>query len=388
MLALALATGVSLDGQLGPEGEGLPLEALASWCAVTPAELLELVDRLTATDSWAVADGVYLFLGAPVRDAAGQLAYFFASQVDVTLERERLSGLESRNAALLAELSDRLRAQAASEARLRFATEAGQLGVWELDLRTQALVTSRICRQHFGRDPIAPFTYAELRAVIHVDDCRRMDDAVARSIATGDDYNIEYRVGRSNGSAGWVEVRAQVVRTSDGTPLHMAGTSLDITERKQVEVRTRALLELDDRLRTLDEPAELAFAAAEVLGRTLDVSRAGYGTVDPRAETISIERDWNAPGIESLVEARQVLTPEDLETTFGTSGGHVLHGEPALDQLLWMRPIPALARYRTPIAGLYLCGTGVHPGGGVGGAPGANAARTVLRDRAWLNAGR
>ena len=265
--------------------------------AVAAAEPIEIDIRNRRKDGELFWNRLLL---APVRDAAGQLAYFFASQVDVTLERERLSGLESRNAALLAELSDRLRAQAASEARLRFATEAGQLGVWELDLRTQALVTSRICRQHFGRDPIAPFTYAELRAVIHVDDRRRMDDAVARSIATGDDYNIEYRVGRSNGSAGWVEVRAQVVRTSDGTPLHMAGTSLDITERKQVEVRTRALLELDDRLRTLDEPAELAFAAAEVLGRTLDVSRAGYGTVDPRAETISIERDWNAPGIESL----------------------------------------------------------------------------------------
>ncbi len=117
---------------------------------------------------------------APVRDAAGRLAYFFASQVDVTLERERLSGLETQNAALVAELSDRLRAQEASE------------------------------------------------------------------------------------------------------------------------VRTRALLDLDDQFRALDAPAELAFAAAEVLGRTLGVSRAGYGTVDLRAETISIERDWNAPGIETL----------------------------------------------------------------------------------------
>ena len=237
---------------------------------------------------------------APVRDAAGRLAYFFASQVDVTLERERMSGLESRNAALLAELSDRLRAQEASEARLRFATEAGQLGIWELDLRTRTLVTSRICRENFGRDPAAPFTYAELCGAIPPDDVGRIKAAVAHSVATGDDYNIEYRVLRSNGSTGWVEVRAQVVRAPDGTPLHMTGTSLDITERKQVEVRTRALLELDDRLRTLDEPAELAFAAAEVLGRTLGVSRAGYGTVDPRAETISIERDWNAPGIETL----------------------------------------------------------------------------------------
>ena len=265
--------------------------------AVAAAESIEIDIRNRRKDGELFWNRLLL---APVRDAAGRLAYFFASQVDVTLERERLSGLEIRNAALLAELSDRLRAQEASEARLRFATEAGQLGIWELDLRTEALVTSRICREHFGRDPSAPFTYAELRAAIHPDDVSRVEAAVAHSVATGDDYSVEYRVQRPDAGAGWVEIRAQVVKTPGGTPLHMAGTSLDITERKQVEVRTRALLELDDRLRALDEPAELAFAAAEVLGRTLGVSRAGYGTVDPRAETISIERDWNAPGIETL----------------------------------------------------------------------------------------
>jgi len=88
----------------------------------------------------------------------------------------------------------------------------------------------------------------------------------------------------------------------------------------------------------------------------------------------------HAPGIESLVEARQVLTPEDLETTFGTSGGHVLHGEPALDQLFTMRPLLDWANYRTPISGLYLCGSGTHPGGGVTGAPGQNASREVVKD--------
>ncbi|HEY0205659.1 MAG TPA: PAS domain-containing protein, partial [Acetobacteraceae bacterium] len=80
-------------------------------------------------------------LMAPVRDQAGEVAYFFASQVDVTLERERLEGLEFRNAALLAEVSDRLRAQEDSEARLRYATEAGRLSAWEWDLRGHRLST-------------------------------------------------------------------------------------------------------------------------------------------------------------------------------------------------------------------------------------------------------
>ncbi|HXV92904.1 MAG TPA: NAD(P)/FAD-dependent oxidoreductase, partial [Pseudonocardia sp.] len=89
----------------------------------------------------------------------------------------------------------------------------------------------------------------------------------------------------------------------------------------------------------------------------------------------------HAPGIGSLVVARQVLCPEDLEETFGLTGGHPHHGEPALDQLFVARPLLGWARYRSPVAGLYLCSAGTHPGGGVTGGPGANAAREILADR-------
>jgi len=87
-----------------------------------------------------------------------------------------------------------------------------------------------------------------------------------------------------------------------------------------------------------------------------------------------------APDLPDLVLARQIITPADLETEYGLTGGHVLHGDPALDQLFVSRPLFGWARYRTPIEGLYLCGAGTHPGGGVTGAPGANAAREILRD--------
>ena len=86
-----------------------------------------------------------------------------------------------------------------------------------------------------------------------------------------------------------------------------------------------------------------------------------------------------APNLTSLVEARHVMTPLDLEQYFGLSEGNVYHGEMTLDQLLFMRPVPGASRYRTPIAGLYLCGAGTHPGGGVTGVPGFNAAREILR---------
>ncbi|MGH9430091.1 MAG: phytoene desaturase family protein [Terriglobia bacterium] len=87
-----------------------------------------------------------------------------------------------------------------------------------------------------------------------------------------------------------------------------------------------------------------------------------------------------APGFKNLVLHRQVLSPLDLEEQFGLTGGNIFHGEMTLDQLFMMRPVPGWAKYRSPIKGLYLCGSGTHPGGGVMGAPGHNAAREILKD--------
>lgn len=80
------------------------------------------------------------------------------------------------------------------------------------------------------------------------------------------------------------------------------------------------------------------------------------------------------------MRARQVLTPADLEQDYGLTGGHPLHVEPGLDLFFAWRPLLGHARYRMPLAGLYLAGSGAHPGGGVTGLPGRNAAREVLTD--------
>jgi phytoene dehydrogenase-like protein len=87
-----------------------------------------------------------------------------------------------------------------------------------------------------------------------------------------------------------------------------------------------------------------------------------------------------APNLPDLILHRQVITPQDLEETYGLTGGHIFHGELALDQLFTMRPVLGWARYRTPIKGLYLCGSGTHPGLGLTGASGRNAAREILKD--------
>jgi len=90
-----------------------------------------------------------------------------------------------------------------------------------------------------------------------------------------------------------------------------------------------------------------------------------------------------APGFKASVVGRQALTPLDLEQLFGLTGGDIFHGALTLDQLFWARPALGYADYRSPLKGLYHCGSGAHPGGGVTGAPGHNAARAIIADRRW-----
>jgi phytoene dehydrogenase-like protein len=87
-----------------------------------------------------------------------------------------------------------------------------------------------------------------------------------------------------------------------------------------------------------------------------------------------------APGLPSKILHSQVITPFDLEEIYGLTGGHIFHGELALDQIFTMRPMLDWARYRTPIENLYLCGSGTHPGIGLTGGSGANAAREIVKD--------
>jgi phytoene dehydrogenase-like protein len=87
-----------------------------------------------------------------------------------------------------------------------------------------------------------------------------------------------------------------------------------------------------------------------------------------------------APNLKDLIVDRQTITPVDLEQTYGLSGGQIHHGEQTIDQFFTFRPLIGWAQYRTPLNGLYLCGAGTHPGGGLTGLPGANAAREIARD--------
>jgi phytoene dehydrogenase-like protein len=105
---------------------------------------------------------------------------------------------------------------------------------------------------------------------------------------------------------------------------------------------------------------------------------------DRIADAIIAHADRFAPGFAASVVGRLALSPLDLERRFGLIGGDIFHGRMSLDQLFSARPLLGHADYRMPLLGLYLCGSGAHPGGGVTGAPGHNAARAILRDRRSL----
>lgn len=101
---------------------------------------------------------------------------------------------------------------------------------------------------------------------------------------------------------------------------------------------------------------------------------------DEFARNVIDKLEAYAPGLHQKIVASQVITPFDLEEKYGLSGGHIDHGEQTLDQVFTFRPLIGWAQYRTPLKRLYLCGAGTHPGGGITGLPGANAAREIVRD--------
>ena len=116
------------------------------------------------------------------------------------------------------------------------------------------------------------------------------------------------------------------------------------------------------------------YAPWQPAGSTWDAERDRY------ADRVLSLVDEDAPGFSTSVPHREVLAPPDIERIFGLTGGNIFHGAMTLDRLLFMRPLPNWSRYRTPITNLYLCGAGTHPGGGVMGACGRNAAHQILKD--------
>ena len=135
----------------------------------------------------------------------------------------------------------------ASEQHLRLALHAGRLGHWDLDLATGVLLASDFCKENFGRSAADAFTYQDLLDAVAPEDRARMTAAVAHTIATGEDYDVEYRVVKPDGTSGCVLVRGRLARDLNGKPGQIYGVSLDIGELKATE---QALVESETRFKT------------------------------------------------------------------------------------------------------------------------------------------
>ena len=200
----------------------------------------------------------------------------------------------ARDAALV-DLRDR-------EAGMQLALDAGRLGSWTLNVDTQVLTTSEICRTIFGRNPTEPFEHAELLAAVHEDDRERMRAAVQKSIATRSTYDIEYRIVTPVGELRWVHLRAEPVQGQSGG-VCLTGISIDVTDRKRADARRDALALLSDAFQDIAHPSDVAFAASQIVGEALGVNRVGYGLISIDRTAIAIERDWTASGSDQFTGA-------------------------------------------------------------------------------------
>ena len=294
----------------GPETDPADIDRIRE--AIAAARPIEIELRNHRKDGEAFWNRLVI---APVRDEAGDVAYFFASQVDATLEREVVPELRSSNTELQAENTDAARALAESEGRLQLAIDAGGFGVFERDLVTNELTTSPTSRQHFGHPPDRPLSLDQINAFVHVEDLPLLQDAFARTLATGDEFDIEYRTLRQDAPPAWVHIRARLMCDADGTPRRIVGTTADVSERRR---RT-------DELRASEERLRLAVEAGEFGTWELDVES---DTATRSARHDAIFGYPKPPGRWGVAAMREHIVPDDLPIVERAFARAIEHGEP------------------------------------------------------------
>ena len=162
------------------------------------------------------------------------------------------------------EARDRLEELQEGREMLATAMLAGKLGAWSIDVATETLFTSPLCRQIYGLDEGDRFTYPQLLEMIHRDDIGPMQVAVDRSLDTGEDYNTEYRIMWPDHSVHWVQVNGRTLKDDAGKVRGLVGVSMDITDRKQAEQSLRQSKEWLERA-VIERTAELERSHAKVL---------------------------------------------------------------------------------------------------------------------------
>lgn len=271
MLAVALLHEVGIPGEVCPDIATLQQRLGADTMFVVVSEEATRSSDITALRSWIDSqppwsDLPFIVLtrkgggpesnpvAAALAELLGNVSFLerpfhpitFASMAR-TANKARLRQFEAR---------DRLEELNESQERLATAMLAAKLGSWSIDIETETLVTSAMCRAIYGLGEADAFTYRHLLAMICPDDLPAMRAAVDRSVAFGEDYNVEYRTVWPDGSLHWVQVNGRVLRDPEGATRGLVGVAMDITDRKEAEVALRQSNEWLEQ-RVIERTAEL-----------------------------------------------------------------------------------------------------------------------------------
>ncbi|WP_175493743.1 PAS domain-containing protein [Microvirga guangxiensis] len=180
------------------------------------------------------------------------------------------------------------------------ALDIGKLGAWERNLETGEVTGTSICKMCFGLPPDASLTFEALQGMIHPSDADRLDQAVAFSLKTRTDFQIEHRVIRIDGRLGRVLVRGAAVYDDHGRPIRLVGVVQDLTERERIkdelslaQRRQEFLSKLSDQIGNEDDPFKIIETSARNLAQFLKVDSSGYGEIFEDRDLVVVEREWS-----------------------------------------------------------------------------------------------
>ena len=244
---------------------------------------------------------------SPVFDEDGRLTYFFASQLDVTLERDRLVRLEKDRDALEQAVERRTRDLRLSEERTRFILTGARLGSWTLTFPDLRLTCSDICKRNFGKLPSDPFAFEDMKAAAIEDDRVRLEAAIMAARDTATDFELEFRVRTPAGETRWLMARARPHIGVDDTVSSLSGIIIDLTDSKRNEEQRHILTaELKHRVKnsmaTVQSIVTQSLRNAESIGEARSVISARLQSLSGAHDLLTRE-NWNSATIPEIVAA-------------------------------------------------------------------------------------
>jgi len=241
---------------------------------------------------------------SPVFDDGGELSYFFASQFDVSPDRNRVAELQLSHGQLESEIERRMLDISAADARMRFILDAGGLGVWTLDLKSNRLVASTRFKSLFGREAEETLGYEEL--VDALVDPAAWDKALTQAQETGDEMVLECQLRTPSQEIRWVELRGQVIRDVIDTAMILTGVALDITARKETEEHRKLLArELNHRVKNTLATVQAIFQQSMRAAETLeDAEQRVLGRLQAlsTAQDILAHDGWSSATLRDVVD--------------------------------------------------------------------------------------